>query len=320
MKCLICGDKIKPLVRDLFDDRYGAPGRYSIYQCQKCGFGRITPSLNEKETGNFYAQYYPLGSATPALVKNSVRILPKWKAWLLGVNNISHHYIKTGAKILDVGSASGVSLLEIKKLGGIAYGVEPDPTAGKLARKLKIKVHTGFITDNPFPGQKFDAITSSQVIEHTPDPRRFLEAAAKRLNKGGVFILSFPNFDAVYRRIFGRRWLHWHVPYHYNFFTKGSFTQLATQAGLRVIKIKTVTPNLWTIIQLRTLFKKPVEGKTGTIWAVQHGHKQTESWRFGRVIMTVIQVIASLLIGFVNRIIDMLGQGESFVVWLERKQ
>lgn len=318
MRCLVCKSSSQLFMENLFDDRYGAPGRFSICRCGQCGFGRISPSLDRKEIGGFYAKFYPLSTATPQTVKTAVRILPKWKAWLLGVNNIAHHFIRPNTKILDIGSASGVSLLEIKQLGGMAFGVEPDPKAQKLAKALNLNVFQGQITDNPFPNEKFDFITASQVIEHVPDPVEFLQRINRRLSDGGQVILSFPNFNALYRHILGRRWLHWHVPYHQNFFTKDSFTRLAAQADLRVIKIKTITPNLWTIIQLRSLLIKPVEGKTGAVWAAQYGRKQTGAPQFVRVLITILRAIAGLPIGFGNRVIDMFGQGESFVVWLER--
>lgn len=321
MKCIVCGGSTKKTYSGLFDDRYGAPGKHDIYRCTRCDFGRIHPGLKPSEIGEFYAKYYPLSAQTPKSVKEAAKIMPRWQSWLNGTDNIGHHYSKQGLKVLDIGSASGVSLLEIEQLGARAYGVEPDPTAAKLAKKLKLKVHTGFITDNPFPGESFDLITASQVIEHTPDPKKFLKAVSSRLNHDGYVVLSFPNSDALFRRIFGGRWLHWHIPYHYNFFTRKALRELAKQAGLEVVKVRTITPNLWTVIQLRSLSDKPQEGKMGSVWAAQHGKSRTSAPP-SLVVRAAQQAVLKGLnwaILLVNRSVDSLGLGESFLVFLKKK-
>jgi len=319
--CPLCTTPLCLLIEDLFDDRYGAPGHYSIYQCSKCGFGRIRPALKEKEIGQFYAKYYPLSSATPQSVINSVQHMSQLRAWWLGVDSVAHHYIKPMESVLDIGSASGVSLLEIEKLGGKAYGVEPDPTADKIAKKLGLRVFTGFITDNPFPKIKFDAITASQVVEHTPDPIMFLKSVHTKLKDGGYVVLTFPNLDACYRRIWGRYWIHWHVPYHFNFFTRKSFITLANQAGFRVVKIRTITPNLWSAIQLQMFVHKAKIGKMHPLWAKQHAGRIKNGKKisfFERLFQFILMRIFLIIVAPLNRFIDFLGQGESFIVWLKK--
>ena len=227
MTCIICGGKSKIIYNDLYDDRYGAPGRHDIYQCINCGFGRTFPGLKKKNIAKFYSNFYPLSLLDEEQVRNSASIPPIWRQWISGNNNIAHRYIKPHSKVLDIGSGSGVSLLEIIQLGAEAYGVEPDPNAQKLARSLKLNVYKGFISDNPFPDIKFNYITASQVIEHEPNPTSFLINVRKHLRDDGIIIFSFPNSDALYRKIFGRYWLHWHVPYHVNHFNTKSIKLLA---------------------------------------------------------------------------------------------
>lgn len=321
MNCLVCGRPALPLYRRLFDDRYGAPGRHTVYRCTRCGFGRIYPGLSARKIGTFYAKYYPLAVATPASVLANASVPPRWKAWLSGTDNTAHWHVAPGAKVLDVGSASGVSLLETQQLGGEPFGVEPDPHAGRLAKQLGLRVFVGFLEDDPFPGELFDIICASQVLEHTPDPRKFLRAVQRRLAPDGYAILSFPNFDAPFRKLWGHRWLHWHIPYHYNFFTRQSFKELANSAGLRVKKIRTITPNLWAILQLRSTFVEPAEGVMNPIWAPQH-RSPVASRRpslFIRGVRRLSLLGASVLVAVINRVVDSLGLGESFLVWVERE-
>jgi 2-polyprenyl-3-methyl-5-hydroxy-6-metoxy-1,4-benzoquinol methylase len=320
--CILCHKKVKLAYQNLYDDRYGAPGRYTVYQCSSCGFGRLFPNLGKQEIGRFYAKYYPLASQTSESVKNSVRIPNQIGAWLRGINKTAHRHIRSGSTVLDIGCGSGISLLEIEKLGGSAFGVEPDHNAQKIAKKLNLRIHQGFITDNFFPGIKFDYVTASQVIEHDPDPNTFMKAVNKRLKDKGQAILSFPNVGSLAQKMFKEKWIHWHVPYHCNFFTKKSFTRLAKLSGFKIKEIKTTTPNLWTIKQVRMLFTKPEEGKTSPVWSVKTQSsqvRQTFTSLVKRKFITSIIMLLSLLIIPVNRIVDLFGQGDSFFVILEKK-
>jgi len=306
----------------MFDDRYGAPGLYSIYRCKRCGFGRTDPVLEKEKIGKFYKRYYPLSVLSPSDVKKLAKVVPMFLAWAWGIDNTAHRHVGKDRDVLDIGSGSGTSLLEIEKVGSRGFGVEPDPNAQKIAKQLMLDVFEGFITDNPFPEKKFDYITGSQVIEHEPDPLRFLKSAKKKLKNGGQIILSFPNFDSVYRKIFGRRWLNWHIPYHINFFTGSSFEKLAKNAGLKIIKRRAITPNVWTLMQIRSLLISAKEGQKNPIWTstTLRGDIWDSSFSLKNFILQSISTVFYILITPINRFIDSLGVGDSLFVILENEQ
>lgn len=317
-KCPCCQENLHRKEVDLFDDRYGAPGNHDIYACSSCGFGKTHPGLKKKDIGSFYERYYPISSATPETVKRGVRRISTVKKWLAGTDNVAHEYAKRNQVVLDVGSASGVSLLEIKSLGAKAYGVEPDPNGKRLGQKLGLKVHKGFITDNPFPRVKFNLVTGSQVIEHEPDPLTFLLAIKDKLRKNGRIVLSFPNYHAFYRSLFGRRWIHYHIPYHLNFFTRRSINLLAKKAGLNVVKLRTITPNEWSLLQARAIMEdKPQYGVPSPIWSKAPSdqlHAQSNHRSYIDTLFFVLSRIFLIVITPINRLVDSLGMGESFLV------
>jgi len=317
MKCALCGSKMDPWLVKMFDDRYGARGYYDIFRCSKCGFGRTEPPLKKNEISSFYKKYYPLGKTNLIEIKKSVDSKNNFIKWLTGTNNIAHLYITRNSKVLDVGSASGVSLLEIKALGSEGFGVEPDPTAQFFAEKLGLKVHGGFISDNPFPNITFDFVTASQVIEHEPDPLKFLLDIKKKLKSNGKIILTFPNTDSLNRKLFGKRWIHWHVPYHINHFSKKSVVKLAKKSKLEIIEFKTITPNLWTLLQIRCLFNPTQMGKNSNIWSsktIRHITKTQSISKIFNLIIYFVNKLAPFVILPTNRIIDALGCGESVLV------
>ncbi len=318
MNCVLCKKtKLNLLESGLFDDRYGSSGKYSVLQCKNCSLGQTYPRLKKNEIPKIYSKYYPLSKFTPQQVKSSISKIGKVGSWLLGIDNIAHKQIKPHNLVLDIGSGSGVSLLEIKDQKSTGYGVEPDPMAQKIARALNLNVFQGEITNNPFPKLKFDVVTASQVIEHVSDPALFLQAAKKKLKPAGKIILSTPNLNSLTRKMLGRKWLHWHVPFHQNLFTLKSLNHLAKINNLKITRVRTITPNLWTLLQIRSLVKKAKHGVPNPIW-----DNPTDSLSPNRSSATQSMyklVVWSFLVACIpfNRLIDFLGLGESWLVFLE---
>lgn len=318
VKCPLCKRIMHPTYIGLFDDRYGAPGKHDILFCQKCSIGRTTPGLTSSQIPKFYASFYPIKNTSVDDVVHNVSVPNKFISWLFGTDNIAHHYVKSGKRILDIGSGSGASLLEIKEMGAIAYGIEPDPSARSIAKELKLNVYQGFITENPFPGRKFDFITASQVIEHEPNPIKFLKTAITKLKPSGQMILSFPNFNSLNRKLFGKKWLNMHIPYHLNFFTLKSIAKISHMCGLKIIKVRTITPNLWTILQFGMLISKPNIGAKNKIWKNRvRIHNPVEKLKFD--IIHNIANLALICLFPINRIIDLFMVGDSILVFLEKE-
>ncbi len=322
MNCRICKSPTKLFLKELYDDRYGAKGFHNIYRCEKCGYGITSPGIKKQDIGKFYAKHYPLALYSADQVRKMANLPPMFASWLKGTDNMSHWYVKKDKKVLDIGSGSCLSLLEIQKLGGKAYGVEPDPNAQVIAKKLHLNVFQGFISDNPFPKVIFDYITASQVIEHDPDPIAFLKKAKDKLSENGEIILSFPNIDSIYRKIFGGKWLNWHIPYHLSFLTIKSLVLVTDKVGLKIRKIRTITPNLWTLMQLRMIISPITHGEVNPIWMTNAGNddsllaKNNFKIRFFKKMLPVF----IFLFSFVNRIIDLVGLGDSYLVFLENEK
>ena len=53
----------------------------------------------------------------------------------------------------------------------------------------------------PFASQAFDAVVSTEVVEHLEDPHRLIRECARILRPGGTLVLSTPNILSVYSRL-----------------------------------------------------------------------------------------------------------------------
>lgn len=320
VRCKICGNKTTEKHKNLFDDRYGYPGKFSVYECNNCGFMQTYPQLNYAEILKIYSLYYPRRKIDKEdILKTKDVFLNKKKIKRRDLGIYRHLKIKVGNRILDIGSGTGESLLRIESLGGEAWGVDPDGNAKRVADSLEFKFHHGFLYDCPFPKKYFDFITLSQVLEHEPDPLKLINECKKYLKPNGKIILSVPNTDALFRKVFGKRWIHWHVPYHLNHFDNKSMRLLAKKTGLKIKSIETITPNLWTFLQILSLMIKVEEGKKSLIWLESKNKKNINKnnrrvWEIKQFCNKIGEIVMNTF--FFNRILDKLGMGESLIVTL----
>lgn len=322
--CKICSQPTTILFTELFDDRYGYPGKFDVFQCIKCDFAETIPELHGQELDELYTKYYPRKNITRASVERAASWQPgrgaKWSRWLQGTNNTCHYYIQPGTRVLDVGCGDGASLLEIQRLGAEAFGTEQDKNVMKIATELHLNIFFGNVTEANYPNEYFDAITLSQVLEHIPKPLEFISFLKTKLKNNGRLIMSFPNINSFYRQQTGKRWINWHIPYHLNFFSEKSLAILAEKTGFRLQKITTITPNIWVQLQIRNSRFIPTEGKPSPVWTGASDQKETTKKNVWQQRLEAIRAMltSTLQIPLIRQR-DRKKQGDSWLVIMEKK-
>ena len=115
-------------------------------------------------------------------------------------------YVPVG-RLLDVGAGPGFLVARAVARGWDAVGVEVNGWAAAHARdELGLDVRTGPLDSAAFAGERFDAITMLDVLEHVPDPDALLAEAARLLEPGGALVVLTPDAGATVSRVLGRRW------------------------------------------------------------------------------------------------------------------
>jgi SAM-dependent methyltransferase len=323
MRCPVCDGSGFNDGLEIFDDRYGEPNRYQLAHCRACGHMATAPRLRESDLPALYGNHYPRKgieatdvSREASKVKRPFAALSRW--WN-GTNNQGQYSVRAGELMLDVGCGSGVSLLEAKALGATAFGIEADPNIRPIAAALSLNIHFGSLRDQPFSGLRFDLVIMNQVIEHLPDPDEALQILSDRLTPAGRMVLVFPNTASLWRRLSGSRWINWHIPYHLHHFDSKSFERMARRCGLKVVRSRTITPNVWTLLQLRASRNTPQLGRPSPIWAVAPRSESTPaSVCKSNPLYMLLRVGLLAAFALLNRLIDILHMGDSLIVELRR--
>jgi SAM-dependent methyltransferase len=105
-----------------------------------------------------------------------------------------------GARVLDApcGGAAGLTLALIEK-GFHAIGADVDPEAEARLGNAFAKVNLDAVL--PWPDQTFDAVFSTEGIEHLENHFSFLREMCRVLKPGGLLVLTTPNITALRSRV-----------------------------------------------------------------------------------------------------------------------
>jgi 2-polyprenyl-3-methyl-5-hydroxy-6-metoxy-1,4-benzoquinol methylase len=150
-----------------------------------------------------------------------------------------------GARVLDVGCATGYLAAELEAGGAAVTGVEADPAAAAAARRGGLAVVEGDVEAPATLAEAgargpFDAIVCGDVLEHLRAPDRVLAGLTGLLAPGGRIVASLPNIAHWTAR---RALLRGRFPQddhglfdrtHLRFFTRRTARDLAARAGLEV--------------------------------------------------------------------------------------
>ncbi|MGC2432892.1 MAG: class I SAM-dependent methyltransferase [Desulfobaccales bacterium] len=246
-KCWLCGEVCQVLGVGLRDQRFGAPGTYEILTCPRCGWEQTHPRPTGPELKDLYERFYNAG-AEPGSAYQSVRerfLTSGWyRLWLRWDGDPSYHQRRGAGRLLDLGCNEGRSLSLYAANGFAAEGLEINEKAAALARWRGFPVYTGTLEEFN-PPEPYAVVVLANVLEHAPDPVAMLAQVRRLLGPGGVVWISCPNAWSLWRRVFGRAWVNWHVPYHLWHFSPRTLEVVLARAGLRLTEVKSFTPALW---------------------------------------------------------------------------
>lgn len=137
-------------------------------------------------------------------------------------------------RVLDMGCGSGQAVAALGRKGWEAQGVDVDPAAVACAQTAGLRVQQADVTSCPFADGTLDAVTSSHLIEHIPDPALLLSESRRLLRPGGLSVIVTPNADSWLHRKYGADWFGLDPPRHLQLFRREVLTSLVENAGFSV--------------------------------------------------------------------------------------
>ena len=214
--------------------------RFRIVRCRGCGLVYLNPRPSLEAVLPYYPDEYCCFAQFPpknAIMKAIYRVMAVLKTRRLLPR------LPDDGVVLDYGCGTGhwlVALHERAKPGQRFIGIDASERAVKQLEGTGVEGHVGddALLGTAVPAGSVDLILLDHVIEHVPEPRDTLARLASVLKPGGEIHGVTPNVDAWDARLFGPKWVGWHVPRHFFLFDHESFTRLAEDAGLEVVSLR----------------------------------------------------------------------------------
>lgn len=298
--------------------------RSCIVACNDCGFCYVNPRLSSdglRDKLQEWAQKDVVDQERlrVAFDDNTLKLYGSYLAWIEALT-------KTGGRaLLDIGCSVGAFLKVAKARGWDVAGVEIGNASAAYARdQLALRVHTGSLYEFAETGN-YDAVSFLEVIEHLEQPAQALQRIHALLKKDGLLLLSTPNYDSLFRRLFGARW--WVVnceDEHIMFFTPRTLKKMLQDQGFEVLSLKIRSIDIMGILKnLRGHKPQPAAQETSEAQGYYESRSDKE-WIKDRLRQTGLISLARggmrlLDTLFSLRFSPFFGMGEQLVVIARRK-
>lgn len=202
---------------------------YQVWRCQECFLLFVNPlpdlSLIEGQ--------YDMEEVVEHIRRGSYlgrKIRYGWRALKLRSSGMS-------GSLIEIGCGQGDFLIGAKFAGfSPIVGVEPEKATARFAANRGFTVHDNLFNPANFEKEQFDNAVSIQVLEHVPDPIKFVKDISLVIKKGGRLLLETPCTSHPRALKAGKEWRYISPPWHLNLFNEKNLAILFERAGLKLEK------------------------------------------------------------------------------------
>jgi ubiquinone/menaquinone biosynthesis C-methylase UbiE len=234
--CAWCGSDALVARLDVTDLLQHKPGSFHLDECTDCGHIFQNPALTIEGLDYYYADAYEgigeelaevsFAALTP-IYRRRVEAMARFaepRAWL------------------DVGTGHAHFCLAARQRWPEATfdGIDMSETVDEAQRRGRIDTaYRGTFPEmaDELP-RKYDALSMHHYIEHTREPRRELEAAAKVLQPGGHLMIEMPDPATPWSRRLGRYWWQWGQPQHQHFVPCEEMEAALQAVGFEILSVQ----------------------------------------------------------------------------------
>ena len=207
----------------------------SIVKCSNCGFCYVSPRVSSvfiQEKLQEWADQDVIDEERLRIAfdPNTLNLYGRYLQWIekLSVTN--------ARELIDIGCSTGALLTVARNRGWSTKGIELGKASGIYATdQHNLDIYSGSLFDYNYCPESYDAISFTEVIEHLESPSDALIRMREWLKPKGLILITTPNYNALYRKMFGSKW--WVInceDEHIMFFTPETLSLLLDKCGYNV--------------------------------------------------------------------------------------
>lgn len=258
--CAICdtafrGDEVR---FRLADRRKGLKGEWSLVECGSCNAIAICPTPSVSQLGQYYENYSTTDEASDYELTKGSKYPSLRKLYHLLSGDVDPRdfvEISGNQRILDYGCGYGAYLVDFHNAGTRACGIEVAPAVVDSCRERGLDVRLAPDDGRiPFNDREFDVIYLMQVLEHLPNPDKFLSELNRTLKTNGQLYVAVPNSESIWRFVFRKHWVSgWFSPFHLFHYNAGAITRILKSNGFELEWVRYRTPESWFRLNLKAV-------------------------------------------------------------------
>ena len=206
--CPLCGHQCSRLVT--------REKEWDVVECMSCAFVFVTPFPQEQFLNLHYQDYLPADE----IGIDHWRMLMS-EIFRKSLDIIEKESSKQNGALLDIGCGYGFFLESARQRGWRVSGIELCEHARNYAKSRSLKVEAANLFERKYDDTVFDVVTLFYVLEHLPDPLRYLREINRILKPGGLLLVRVPHTTPLVKtlKIFGIRNRLYDVPSHLSDFS-----------------------------------------------------------------------------------------------------
>lgn len=292
-ECPVCGSANRKVLYTVTEHEYGntTDDEFTLKDCLDCGAWYLDPRPDKTALGIIYPPNYYAYVQQAQLDVDPGRTVQRGPSKRVAlalyqrrVAPVMRH-LKPGPETswLDVGCGSGYAMEALRDAHGLTCtGLDMSETAVAHCRRRGFEAHVSRFEDYaPRPGEAYDVVHSSHVIEHVESPRAYMQKAWELLKPGGLCVFITPNTATPEARWFGRHWGGLHVPRHWAMLSPRSARCLGELTGFRHVDTSFSTNGTFWIWSLHSSLRGMLPRDwNDRLFPSDHRAVETNAWNF----------------------------------------
>lgn len=223
-RCRLCGGEKPRFIKK--------EKEWDVLECNVCKFVYVAPLPTEAFLYSHYQSYLPAKESD----------INQWRVMMSGVfrkslNAIEARYGRQRGTLLDIGCGYGFFLEMAGQSGWDVHGLEPCAHARDYAVSKMLNVDSENLFVRAYKTETFDVVTLFYVLEHLPEPLRYLNEINRILKPGGLLLVRVPHTTPLVKvlKIFNIQNQLYDVPSHLSDFSPRTIALALEKTGFNDI-------------------------------------------------------------------------------------